>query len=454
MNEILAVDKLGAFCRHTHAQMKGAPGGPLAGLTFGVKDIYDIAGHRNGFGSPDWLRTHEAAARTAPVVRRLLDAGADMVGKTHTDEITWSLNGENAHYGTPVNVNAPGRIPGGSSSGSAAAVAGGLCDFALGSDTGGSVRAPASFCGIYGIRPTHGRVSLEGACPLAPSFDTCGWFARSADLLQRVGRVLLGAENAGAPRKLLLAQDAFALAGESIARALAPAVERVSALLGKPARVTVAPDGLPQWLQVFRVLQAAEAWAQHGAWVTRVKPVITVKSGRTTAGARAAVSHTGSMVALDAASESLLTQCGVLRCSSMQEMFTLAQALAHQPVPGGRRVAIVTTAGLHRRGDRPFGPGEQTYRVIPADTPTVDIVQSHTSLGFDRVAIMRDVNVSFPIDRLRELVARGALGAVAPSSYSFMGAQREVARIETETGPEVARRLREEGVDVALVTPT
>ena len=272
MNEILAVDKLGAFCRHTHAQMKGAPGGPLAGLTFGVKDIYDIAGHRNGFGSPDWLRTHEAAARTAPVVRRLLDAGADMVGKTHTDEITWSLNGENAHYGTPVNVNAPGRIPGGSSSGSAAAVAGGLCDFALGSDTGGSVRAPASFCGIYGIRPTHGRVSLEGACPLAPSFDTCGWFARSADLLQRVGRVLLGAENAGAPRKLLLAQDAFALAGESIARALAPAVERVSALLGKPARVTVAPDGLPQWLQVFRVLQAAEAWAQHGEWVTRVKP--------------------------------------------------------------------------------------------------------------------------------------------------------------------------------------
>ena len=118
------------------------------------------------------------------------------------------------------------------------------------------------------------------------------------------------------------------------------------------------------------------------------------------------------------------------------------------------RVAIVTTAGLHRRGDRPFGPGEQTYRVIPADTPTVDIVQSHTSLGFDRVAIMRDVNVSFPIDRLRELVARGVLGAVAPSSYSFMGAQREVARIETETGPEVARRLWEEGVDVALVTPT
>jgi len=272
MNEVVAKDQLGAFCRHTHAEMRGAPGGPLSGLTFGVKDIYDIAGHKNGFGNPDWLRTHDAAARTAPVVRRLLDAGADMVGKTHTDEITWSLNGENAHYGTPVNVNAPGRIPGGSSSGSAAAVAGGLCDFALGSDTGGSVRAPASFCGIYGIRPTHGRVSLEGACPLAPSFDTCGWFARSAELLERVGRVLLGSENAVAPRRLLLAQDAFALAGDSVARALDVAVARVSARVGNSERVTVAVDGLPQWLQVFRVLQAAEAWAQHGAWVKRIKP--------------------------------------------------------------------------------------------------------------------------------------------------------------------------------------
>jgi amidase len=272
MNETVVNDKLGAFCRHTHAEMKGVPGGPLAGLTFGVKDIYDIAGHKSGFGSPDWLRTHDAAKRTAPVVQRLLDAGADMVGKTHTDEITWSLNGENAHYGTPVNVNAPGRIPGGSSSGSAAAVAGGLCDFALGSDTGGSVRAPASYCGIFGIRPTHGRVSLEGACPLAPSFDTCGWFARSAELLERVGRVLLGGGRPGEPRRLLLAQDAFALAGDAIARALEPAVERVSATLGKPERVTVAADGLPQWFQIFRVLQSAEAWAQHGEWVTRVKP--------------------------------------------------------------------------------------------------------------------------------------------------------------------------------------
>jgi D-proline reductase (dithiol) PrdB len=123
------------------------------------------------------------------------------------------------------------------------------------------------------------------------------------------------------------------------------------------------------------------------------------------------------------------------------------------PLPACR-LAIVTTAGLHRRGDRPFGPGEQTYRVIPADTPAADIVQSHTSLGFDRVPLMRDLNISFPIDRLRELVARGELGGMAPNHYSFMGAQRELRRIQEETGPELGRRLRDEGVQVALITPT
>ena len=120
----------------------------------------------------------------------------------------------------------------------------------------------------------------------------------------------------------------------------------------------------------------------------------------------------------------------------------------------GCRLAIVTTAGVHVRGDRLFTPGDQTYRVIAADTPTVDIIQSHTSIGFDRVAIMRDINVSFPIDRLRELVARGELGGLGPNHYSFMGAQREVARIESQTGPEAARRLVDEGVDLALITPT
>jgi D-proline reductase (dithiol) PrdB len=118
------------------------------------------------------------------------------------------------------------------------------------------------------------------------------------------------------------------------------------------------------------------------------------------------------------------------------------------------RLAIVTTAGVHRRDDRLFGPGDQSYRVIPSSTPAAEIVQSHTSIGFDRVPIMRDLNVSFPIDRVGEMAARGELGGVAPNHYSFMGALRDTARIEAETGPEVGRRLRDEGADVALVTPT
>jgi len=265
-------DALGAFCRHTHVAVAGSGAGPLAGLTFGVKDIYDIAGHRTGFGSPDWLSTHPPAARTAPVVATLLEAGADMLGKTQTDELTYSLNGENAHYGTPVNVNAPGRIPGGSSSGSAAAVAGGLVDFALGSDTGGSVRAPASFCGIYGMRPTHGRVSLAGACALAPSFDTAGWFARDATLLERVGRVLLGDAQPVEPGAVLLAADALSLAGPAAAMALQPALERIRGALGASRPVTISTEGLPQWFQAFRVLQGAEIHAQLGDWVARVQP--------------------------------------------------------------------------------------------------------------------------------------------------------------------------------------
>ena len=149
-------DPFDAFCRDTEAYLPGAGGGPLSGLTFAAKDIFDIAGHVTGGENPDWKATHQAAQQTAWAVQVLVDAGAAMVGKALTDEITREIFGENAHYGTPTNPRAPGRVPGGSSSGSASAVAGELVDFALGSDTGGSVRVPASFCGLFGLRPTHG----------------------------------------------------------------------------------------------------------------------------------------------------------------------------------------------------------------------------------------------------------------------------------------------------------
>jgi amidase len=268
---ILDRDTLGAFCRHTHVELNGAASGPLAGLSFGLKDIFDVAGHKTGFGCPDWLRTHDAAKVHSVVAKKLLDAGATLAGKTHTEEMAFSLTGENAHYGTPVNVAAPGRVPGGSSSGSAAAVAGKLVDFAIGSDTGGSVRAPASFCGLYGIRPTHGRVSLEGVCGLAPGFDTCGWFARDAALLARVGEVLLGGK-AASPGRVLLAQDAFALAMPEAAQALQSALARVTKVLGKPEPVTVSAEGLNEWFEVFRIIQFAEIWQEHRDWVTHVKP--------------------------------------------------------------------------------------------------------------------------------------------------------------------------------------
>lgn len=266
-------DPLGAFCQHASVEIEGAPSGPLKGLAFGVKDLFDIAGHRTGFGSPDWLATHPPAAKTAPAVQALLDAGARVAGKTQSDELAWSLTGINFHYGTPVNPAAPDRLPGGSSSGSAAAVAGGLCDFALGTDTGGSVRGPASFCGIFGFRPSHGAISLEGVLPLAASFDTVGWFARNAAMLERVGQVLLeDAPAAPGPSKVLVANDAFAAAGRDTARALKGAVERVCAAVGKCEPVTVSEKGLAEWREVFRVLQGAEVWAQHGEWVKRVQP--------------------------------------------------------------------------------------------------------------------------------------------------------------------------------------
>ena len=129
--------------------------------------------------------------KTARAITCLVEAGASLEGKVHTDELAYSLNGENHFYGTPLNPRAPDRVPGGSSSGSASAVASGACDFALGTDTGGSVRVPASYCGLFGIRPSHGRIPLDGCMPLAPSFDTVGWFARDARLLERVGAVLL-----------------------------------------------------------------------------------------------------------------------------------------------------------------------------------------------------------------------------------------------------------------------
>ncbi len=270
------IDSLGAFVPESGVNIAGAEDGPLRGVTFAAKDIYDIAGYVTGCGNPDWARSHEAATKTAPAVQRLLDAGAYLVGKTITDELAYSLNGQNHHYGTPSNSNAPGRIPGGSSSGSASAVAGGLVDTALGSDTGGSIRTPASYCGLFGLRPSHGRLSLEGVMPLAPSFDTVGWFARDAELLRRVGEVLFeaSAADAAAPTALVLIEDAFALAEDAVQAALAPFVEKLKARLslGDAIEAGEPGGGLGEWMWRFRKIQASEIWKVHGTWIEAQNP--------------------------------------------------------------------------------------------------------------------------------------------------------------------------------------
>jgi amidase len=261
-----------AFVDYPPAPVRSATQGPLAGLKFGVKDLYDVVGYPTGCGHPLKREQSGIASRSASAVQRLLDAGAQFVGKTHTDEIAYSLNGENAHYGTPINPAAPTRIPGGSSSGSASATAGHLIDIGLGSDTGGSVRIPASYCGLFGIRTTHGAIPLDGAMPFAPSFDTVGWFARDAATMRRIGAVLLPSEAARPIDQLVVADDAFALLAPGPRAAFGPALAAFESMFGGTEHRAVAPGGFDRVRDAFRHHQAYEIWQTHGAWVTRFRP--------------------------------------------------------------------------------------------------------------------------------------------------------------------------------------
>lgn len=278
----------GAFLPGPRARLHGALDGPLAGVKLAAKDLFDVAGYPTGYGNPDWARTHPVPGATAPVVNALLEAGATLVGKTKTVELAYGLTGENVWYGTPINPAAPERFPGGSSCGSAAAVAAGLADLALGSDTGGSVRIPASYCGVFGIRPSWGAVSLAGACGLGPSFDTAGWFARDAATLARAGDVLLPHDAAGGLAGPLLKPEAVWInALPTVAAALGEAVRALEALLGDALRIELAPEGLPALYEHFRCAQAEEAWATLGPWITATEPRFGPGVGERFAAARA-----------------------------------------------------------------------------------------------------------------------------------------------------------------------
>ncbi|WP_168801584.1 amidase [Glycomyces buryatensis] len=266
--------------------------GPLSGLRLAVKDLFDVAGMPTGAGNPRWLETHEIPDRDAAAVARLRTAGAGLVGKTITDELAWSINGTNAHYGAPDNPAAPGRMSGGSSSGSASAVALGRADIGLGTDTGGSIRIPASYCGLYGLRPTHGRVPLTGTVDLAPSFDTAGILTRDAATLRLAGTVLLGTPEgtgqfaAHAPHRepapitgLLVPEDIWARQLPETREALMPAIEG-SGLDIDRTPLFDHPDELEHARQDYAVLQAREAIETHRAWIEAAEPKFGPGVGR------------------------------------------------------------------------------------------------------------------------------------------------------------------------------
>ena len=253
-----------------------AASGPLSGLTFAVKDLIDVRGYPTSGGQATILAKSGIKDTTAPTVQKLLDSGAELVGKAITEELAYSIVGNNIHFGAPINSANPDRYTGGSSSGSAAVVAAGLVDFALGTDTGGSVRAPASNCGLIGIRPTHGRVSLQGAMDLAPSFDTCGWMTRDMNTFVRVADVLLGDDSHPLPQSLRVIEpsDAWAELSAEIAQSLSAPRAKIRGCFARQETTTVALESFEQMLTHFRSIQGFEAWATYGQFIQEELPVL------------------------------------------------------------------------------------------------------------------------------------------------------------------------------------
>jgi len=262
------LDTCNAFVPGEMTTVPPVKNGKLSALTFAVKELYDVKGFVTGAGNPHWKNTHSVAQTTAPTVAALLNEGATMLGKAISDEMAFSLNGENIHYGTPLNSKCPDRIPGGSSSGSAAAVAGGLVDFALGTDTAGSMRIPASYCGVYGFRPTHGIVSLEGIHPMAPSFDVAGWFAKTPDIMAKVGSVLFGTETPEFKvNRFVIARDLFDTKDIGTASKYEAFIQGLSRLPVEIVETELGKPDFSTWIEVLRNIQWWELNQAHGEWV-------------------------------------------------------------------------------------------------------------------------------------------------------------------------------------------
>jgi amidase len=273
----VTTDSLGALVAGWEPPVTADQPGPLEGRSVVVKDVIDVAGAVTGGGNPDWAAAHEPAGSSAPAVAALTAAGATLVGKGQCAELAFSLSGDNAHYGMPRNPLAPDRDPGGSTSGPAAAVAAGLCDLGLGTDTLGSIRVPASYCGVYGFRPTHGRIPTTGVMPLAQRFDTVGLLAADPENLRAGAELLLGetASSASPPSRLLLADSLFSAAEPEVADAARAAVPELATRLGVDASVTGLVEDAPspeEAMKAFNVLQGVQVWRNYGEWVERSSP--------------------------------------------------------------------------------------------------------------------------------------------------------------------------------------
>ncbi|MEM0910717.1 MAG: amidase [Pseudomonadota bacterium] len=251
----------------------------LEGLRLAVKDVFDIARMPTGAGNPDWLKTHPMPAQTHSSVTSLLRNGAELVGKTVTDELAYSLNGQNIHYPDLLNVVTPERLCGGSSSGSAAAVAGSMADIGLGTDTGGSIRVPASYNGLFGLRPTHGVIKSDNMVRLAPSFDTVGWLTKDIDILERVALVFLSKDQVSETSVL----DSTVPLKLCIPKNLVDSAEHAEQIYDWLTKLTESDfpveitnieldTGALQTSESFRVLQGIEIWDEHGEWINEYKP--------------------------------------------------------------------------------------------------------------------------------------------------------------------------------------
>lgn len=273
-------DPLQAFVRDNHIALSGLKEGPLAGLTFGIKDVFEIQGSTYSNGHPKWLETKEPAEFTASLVTNLLESGADLVGKTVCDELMFSLSGENWHYGSPINPHDPRRYCGGSSSGTVAAVAGNLVDFAVGTDCLGSIRVPPSYTGTIGIRASIGRIPMDGQAPYSDSLDSTGFVAQDTEIFQKVADVMLGADASEIKfKRLFIPEDSFDSVDPEIKEALEPALNHIKGFFDQVDYGEISNGKLEEWVKVLQTIQQYEVWQSYGGWVRKHRPRLSEGPG-------------------------------------------------------------------------------------------------------------------------------------------------------------------------------